>query len=251
MKKLENKVAIVTGGARDIGRAVSLKLASEGAKVVVNYFDNKEDAEATQKMIADMGAESIIVQGDMTKAEDVKRIVEEAMKTYGQDIHVLVNVVGGIVGRKKITEQDEAWYNFLMDVNMKSCWLCTREVVPHMPRGGSIVNFSSLAAKDGGGPGASMYATAKGAVAVFTRSMAKELGPDGIRVNAVAPGTIATSFHDRFNTPENRERMKGIYPLRREGDAADVADLICFLACDDSDYITGTNIDINGGIFFS
>ncbi len=251
MKKLENKVAIVTGGARDIGRAVSLKLASEGAKVVVNYFDNKEDAEATQKMIADMGAESIIVQGDMTKAEDVKRIVEETMKAYGQDIHVLVNVVGGIVGRKKITEQDEAWYNFLMDVNMKSCWLCTREVVPHMPRGGSIVNFSSLAAKDGGGPGASMYATAKGAVAVFTRSMAKELGPDGIRVNAVAPGTIATSFHDRFNTPENRERMKGIYPLRREGDAADVADLVCFLACDDSDYITGTNIDINGGIFFS
>ena len=120
-----------------------------------------------------------------------------------------------------------------------------------MPKGSSIVNFSSLAARDGGGPGASMYATAKGAVAVFTRSMAKELGPDGIRVNAVAPGTIATSFHDRFNTPENRERMKGIYPLRREGDAGDVADLVLFLACDDSDYITGTNIDINGGIFFS
>lgn len=251
MKKLENKVAIVTGGARDIGRAVSLKLASEGAKVVVNYFDNKEDAETTQKMIADLGAESIIVQGDMTKAEDVKRIVDEAVKAFGNDIHVLVNVVGGIVGRKKITEQDEAWYNFLLDVNMKSCWLCTREVVPHMPHGSAIVNFSSLAAKDGGGPGASMYATAKGAVAVFTRAMAKELGPDGIRVNAVAPGTIATSFHDRFNTPENRERMKGIYPLRREGDAGDVADLVCFLACDDSDYITGTNIDINGGIFFS
>lgn len=251
MKKLENRVAIVTGGARDIGRAVSLKLASEGAKVVVNYFDNEDDAKETQRMIAEMGADSIIVQGDMTKAADVKRIVEEALKAFGSEIHVLVNVVGGIVGRKKITEQDEAWYNFLMDVNMKSCWLCTREVVPHMPHGSAIVNFSSLAAKDGGGPGASMYATAKGAVAVFTRSMAKELGPDGIRVNAVAPGTIATSFHDRFNTPENRERMKGIYPLRREGDAADVADLICFLACDDSDYITGTNIDINGGIFFS
>ena len=251
MKKLEGKVAIVTGGARDIGRAVSLKLASEGAKVVVNYFDNEEDAKVTQGMIAELGAESIIVQGDMTKDADVKRIVAEAIKAFGEQIHVLVNVVGGIVGRKKITEQDEAWYNFLMDVNMKSCWLCTREVVPHMPRGGAIVNFSSLAAKDGGGPGASMYATAKGAVAVFTRSMAKELGPDGIRVNAVAPGTIATSFHDRFNTPENRERMKGIYPLRREGDAGDVADLVCFLACDDSDYITGTNIDINGGIFFS
>ncbi len=251
MKKLEGKVAIVTGGARDIGRAVSLKLASEGAKVVVNYFDNEEDAKTTQGMIAELGAESIIVQGDMTKEADVKRIVAEAQKAFGQDIHVLVNVVGGIVGRKKITEQDEAWYNFLMDVNMKSCWLCTKEVVPFMPRGGAIVNFSSLAAKDGGGPGASIYATAKGAVAVFTRAMAKELGPDGIRVNAVAPGTIATSFHDRFNTPENRERMKGIYPLRREGDAGDVADLVCFLACDDSDYITGTNIDINGGIFFS
>lgn len=251
MKRLEGKVAIVTGGARDIGRAVSLKLASEGAKVVINYFDNLEDAKQTQAMIAEFGGESIIVQGDMTKAEDVKRIVDESVKAYGNDVHVLVNVVGGIVGRKKITEQDEAWYNFLMDVNMKSCWLCTREVVPHMPRGGAIVNFSSLAARDGGGPGASMYATAKGAVAVFTRAMAKELGPDGIRVNAVAPGTIATSFHDRFNTPENRERMKGIYPLRREGDAADVADLICFLACDESDYITGTNIDINGGIFFS
>lgn len=251
MKKLEGKVAIVTGGARDIGRAVSLKLASEGAKIVVNYFDNEEDAKVTQGMIAELGAESIIVQGDMTKDADVKRIVAEAIKAFGQEIHVLVNVVGGIVGRKKITEQDEAWYNFLMDVNLKSCWLCTREVVPHMPHGGAIVNFSSLAAKDGGGPGASMYATAKGAVAVFTRSMAKELGPDGIRVNAVAPGTIATSFHDRFNTPENRERMKGIYPLRREGDAGDVADLVCFLACDDSDYITGTNIDINGGIFFS
>jgi 3-oxoacyl-[acyl-carrier protein] reductase len=251
MKRLEGKVAIVTGGARDIGRAVSLKLASEGAKVVINYFDNLEDAKQTRAMIAEFGGESIIVQGDMTKAEDVKRIVDESVKAYGNDVHVLVNVVGGIVGRKKITEQDEAWYNFLMDVNMKSCWLCTREVVPHMPRGGAIVNFSSLAARDGGGPGASMYATAKGAVAVFTRAMAKELGPDGIRVNAVAPGTIATSFHDRFNTPENRERVKGIYPLRREGDAADVADLICFLACDESDYITGTNIDINGGIFFS
>ena len=246
MKKLENKVAIVTGGARDLGRAVSVKMAE-----AINYFDNEQDAIDTQAIIAQMGGESIIVQGDMTKAADVKRIVEEAVKAFGNEIHVLVNVVGGIVGRKKITEQDEDWYNFLMDVNMKSCWLCTREVVPFMPKGSSIVNFSSLAARDGGGPGASMYATAKGAVAVFTRSMAKELGPDGIRVNAVAPGTIATSFHDRFNTPENRERMKGIYPLRREGDAGDVADLVLFLACDDSDYITGTNIDINGGIFFS
>ncbi|MDD3078004.1 MAG: glucose 1-dehydrogenase [Paludibacter sp.] len=249
--RLKGKVAIITGGARDLGRAISVRLASEGAKVVINYFDNQADAEETLKMVQNLGSEGIIVQGDMTKAEDVKHLFNEAVAKYGDQIHVLVNVVGGIVGRKTIVEQDEKWYNFLMDVNMKSCWLCTREVVPYMPSGSSIINFSSLAARDGGGPGASLYATAKGAVMTFTRSMAKELGPQGIRVNALAPGTIATSFHDRFNTPENRERMKGIYPLRREGDTQDVADLVTFLACNESDYITGTNIDINGGIFFS
>lgn len=249
--RLKGKVAIVTGGARDLGRAISVKLASEGAKVVVNYFDKIEEAEDTQKMIKEVGGESIIVQGDMTKAADVKKLFDEGVKAFGKRIDILVNVVGGLVGRKTITEQDEDWYNFLMDVNMKSCWLCTREVVPYMTEGGSIINFSSLAARDGGGAGASLYATSKGAVMTFTRSMAKELGPKGIRVNALAPGTIATSFHDRFNTPENREKMKGMYPLRREGDAEDVADLVAFFAADDSDYITGTNVDINGGIFFS
>jgi len=249
--KLKGKVAIVTGGARDLGRAISVKLASEGAKVVVNYFDKIEEAEETQEMIKKVGGESIIVQGDMTKAADVKKLFEEGAKAFGGKLDILVNVVGGLVGRKTITEQDEDWYNFLMDVNMKSCWLCTREAVPYMTEGGSMINFSSLAARDGGGAGASLYATSKGAVMTFTRSMAKELGPKGIRVNALAPGTIATSFHDRFNTPENREKMKSVYPLRREGDAGDVADLVAFLAADDSDYLTGTNIDINGGIFFS
>jgi 3-oxoacyl-[acyl-carrier protein] reductase len=249
--KLDGKVAIVTGGARDLGRAVSVKLASEGAKIVINYYDNYDDAVETLAIIEKNNGQAIIVGGDMTKADDVDRLVAEGQKAFGQQIDILVNVVGGIVGRKAITEQDEKWYDFLMDVNMKSCWLCTRAVVPFMGAGSSIVNFSSLAARDGGGPGASMYATAKGAVLTFTRSMAKELGPKGIRVNALAPGTIATSFHDRFNTPENRERMKQVYPLRREGDAGDIADLVAFLASGDSDYITGTNIDINGGMYFS
>ena len=188
---------------------------------------------------------------DSVIVEMVKNLFAECNKAFGDKVDVLVNVVGGIVGRKKITEQDEDWYDFLMDVNMRSVFLCTREVVPMMPEGGSIVNFSSLAARDGGGNGASMYATAKGAVMTFTRSMAKELGPQGIRCNAICPGTIATSFHDRFNTPENRERMKGSYALRREGTADEVAELVCFLACSESSYLTGTNIDINGGCFFS
>ncbi|TWV15203.1 glucose 1-dehydrogenase [Bacteroidaceae bacterium HV4-6-C5C] len=249
--KLEGKVAIVTGGARDIGRAVSLKLATEGAKVCLNYFDNKEDAEDTLELIKKTGGQAIAVQGDMTKADAVKSLFAECNKAFGNKVDVLVNVVGGIVGRKQITEQSEEWYDFLMDVNMRSVFLCTREVVPMMSEGGSIVNFSSLAARDGGGNGASMYATAKGAVMTFTRSMAKELGPKGIRCNAICPGTIATSFHDRFNTPENREHMKGSYALRREGTAEEVANLVCFLACSESSYLTGTNVDINGGCFFS
>ena len=249
--KLEGKVAIITGGARDLGRAVSVKLAAEGAKVCLNYFDNPEDAAETVKMIEADGGQAIAVQGDMTKAADVKNLFEKAVEAFGDTVHVLVNVVGGIVGRKLIVEQDEAWYDFLMDVNMRSVFLCTREVVPLMKEGGSIVNFSSQAARDGGGPGASMYATAKAAVMCHTRSMAKELGPQGIRVNALAPGMINTSFHDRFTKPEARENLHKTAPLRREGTAMEIADLVCFLACDESSYITGTAIDINGGVLFS
>ena len=155
------------------------------------------------------------------------------------------------VGRKLIVEQDEKWYDFLMDVNMRSTFLCTREVVPMMTEGGSIVNFSSQAARDGGGPGASMYATAKAAVMCHTRAMAKELGPQGIRVNALAPGMINTSFHDRFTKPAARENLHNTAPLRREGEATEVADLVAFLASEESSYITGTAIDINGGVLFS
>lgn len=248
---LKGKVAVVTGGARDLGRAISLKFAQEGALVVVNYFDNEQDAQETLKMIRESGSDGIIVQGDMTKAVDVKRLFDKTVEAYGSRIDALVNVVGGIVGRKLVTEQDEAWYDFLMDVNMRSVFLSTREAITYMGKGSTIVNFSSLAARDGGGPGASMYATAKGAVMTFTRSMAKELGPKGIRVNSLAPGTIATSFHDRFNTPENRERMKSNYALRREGEAKEVADLVAYLSSNESSYVTGTNIDINGGCSFS
>lgn len=249
---LKGKVAVVTGGARDLGRAVSLKFAREGAKVAVNYLNCPQaEAEETLRLIREAGSDGILVQGDMTKAADVKRLFDQTVAAFGPRIDILVNVTGGLLGRKTITEQDEDWYDKVMDVNMRTVFLCTREAVPYMSDGGAIVNFSSQAARDGGGPGASLYAAAKGAVTTYTRSMAKELGPRGIRVNAVAPGTIATSFHDRFSTPENRERLKGMYPLRREGEANEAADLVCYLASSESSYLTGTNIDINGGAFFS
>ncbi|RYY96100.1 MAG: SDR family oxidoreductase [Chitinophagaceae bacterium] len=249
--KLQGKVAIVTGGARDIGRAVSLQLAREGAKVVINYFGSEAEANETKKMIDEAGGTCLLVQGDMTKWESVQSLVEQTRAAFGNEIHILANVVGGLFGRKTLEEQDEAWYDLLMNVNMKSIFFSTKAVVAHMPAGASIINFSSQAARDGGGGGASLYATAKGAVMTYTRAMAKELGPRGIRVNAVAPGMIATSFHDRFTKPEIRSNVAAGTPLRRQGDASDVADLVVYLASSESAFLTGTNVDINGGTYFS
>lgn len=248
---LAGKVAVVTGGARDIGREVSLKLAKEGAKVVVNYFDNEADANETLKMINDLGGEAISVQGDMTKADDVKNLMQRAVSSFTGNIDIMVNVVGGLVGRHLITEMEEKFWDFLMEVNVKSTFLTTREVVPFMPAGGSIIYFSSQAARDGGGPGASAYAAAKGAVMTFTRSMAKELGHKNIRVNALAPGMITTSFHDRFSKDEVRERVAAGTPLKREGKPEEVADLVAYLASNESSFLTGLNVDINGGLYFS
>ena len=248
---LQGKVAIVTGGARDIGRAISLKLAGLGAKVVVNYFDNPEDANKTLKIIKEKGGEAIIVQGDMTKKADAQHLVDETLNAFGPKVDILVNVAGGLVARKTIEEMDENFWDFLMNVNLKTAFLCTKAVVPHMQSGASIINFSSQAARDGGGPGASAYATAKGGVMTFTRAMAKELGPKNIRVNALAPGMISTTFHDTFTKDEVRKHVANITPLKREGNASEVADLVAYLASDESSFITGTNIDINGGLLFS
>lgn len=249
--KLKGKVAIVSGGARDIGRAVSLKLATEGAKVVVNYLSNPEHANETLKLIKDAGGEAIAIKADVTKPTDVANLVSETQKTFGTEIHILVNVAGGLVARKLIDDMDEDFWDFVMNVNVKTVFLTTKYVSPHMPTGSAIVNFSSQAGRDGGGFGASAYATGKGAVATFTRAMAKELGPKGIRVNAVDPGMIATTFHDTFTKPEVRIAVANNTPLRRQGEANEVADLVAYLASDESSFITGTNIDINGGTWFS
>ncbi|MNJ93085.1 3-oxoacyl-[acyl-carrier-protein] reductase FabG [compost metagenome] len=249
--RLKNKVAIVSGGSRDIGRAVSLQLAKEGAKVVVNYFDSKEQADDTLKLIQDLGGEAIAVKADMTKAAEVETLVAEARKAFGDEINVLVNVVGGLVARKTTAEMDEDFWDFVMNVNLKSVFLAVKSVSPFMPAGSSIVNFSSLAARDGGGPGASAYATSKGAVMTYTRSLAKEFGPKGIRVNALAPGMIATTFHDTFTKSEVRTNVANATALKREGDAKEVADVVAYLASDESSFLTGNNIDINGGLAFS
>ena len=251
MKKLEGKVAVVTGGSRDIGRAISLKLASEGAKVCINYNHNELKAKETLQMVKQAGGEAILFKADVTKADEVAAMFKAASDAFGGSIDILVNNAGGIMGRRTIEEQDENWYHTVLDLNFKSCWLCTRDVLPYMKKGCSIVNISSQAARDGGGAGSTIYACGKAAMLCFTRAMAKELGPRGIRINAVCPGMINTYFHDTFTAPEGREALHRSAPLRREGEACEVADLVCFLASDESSYLTGNGVDINGGCLFS
>ena len=249
--KLKNKVAIVTGGARDIGKEVSIKLANEGAKVVINYFGSEEKANETVAAIKANGGEAIAVKGNMTKNKDVVKLMEETKKTFGNEVHLLVNVAGGLIARKTMEEMDEDFWDDVIALNLKSVFLTVKNVLPLMPAGSSIINFSSQAGRDGGGPGATAYATGKGAVTTFTRGLAKELGPKGIRVNAVCPGMIATTFHDTFTKPEVRTNVANATPLRRQGAANEVADLVIYLASDEASFITGANIDINGGTYFS
>ena len=248
---LKDKVAVVTGGARDIGRAVSIKLAAEGARVVFNYYSSDEQATDTLNSIRSAGGEAIAVGGDLTKQEDVDRLVSETVKTYGEQIDILVNVAGGLVARKTLEETDLEFFEFVMKLNFTSTFMVTKAVVPHMGEGGSIVNFSSQAGRDGGGQGAWVYAASKGAVSTFTRGLAKELGPKNIRVNALCPGMIATTFHDTFTNDQVRTNVAAGTPLRREGNATEVAESVAYLASDQSSFLTGVNLDINGGMLFS
>lgn len=249
--QFKDKVAIVTGGGRDIGRAVSLKLAAEGAKVCINYAHDEASALETLKLIEADGGRAIAHRADVTRAAAVAGLVAAAQAAFGERIDVLVNLAGGMVARKPLAEIDETFFHRVMDLNLKSVFLATQAVVPHMGEGAAIVNFASLAGRDGGGPGAAIYATSKAAVMTFTRAMAKELGPRGIRVNALCCGMIATRFHDEFTKPEVRQMVANATPLRREGRAEEAAAAAVFLASDAASFINGANVDVNGGVFFS
>ncbi len=250
MKDFKGKVALVSGGGRDIGRAVVVKLASMGAKVCFSYFESEDQSKDTHAAVKAVGGESVGHYMDATKEDDIKALVKACTDRFGNTIHYVVNVVGGLVARKKIDEMDAAFWDFLFAVNTRSSFLVTKHALAHIPEGGAIVNFASQAARDGGGPGAIAYASSKGAVLTMTRGMAKELGSRKIRVNAVSPGMIATTFHDTFTKPEVRERVASMTPLGREGDAKEVADLVTYLLSDESSFVNGEAIDINGGIYF-
>ncbi len=251
MNKFKGKVAVVTGGGRDIGRAISVALAKEGAKVVVNYYNSEADAQATVDEIKSSGGEAIAIKADVSKLADIQNLKAKTVEAFGDKVHILVNNAGGLFARKTLPEFDEAFYDLVMNVNFKSTVFVSQAFEPLMGKGASIINISSQAARDGGGGGSSLYASSKGAATTFTRAMSKELGPKGIRVNAVCPGLIGTKFHDDFTKDEIREKVAASTPLRREGRADEVADLVVYLASDSSSFVTGANFDINGGLAFS
>ena len=246
--KLAGKTAIITGGGRDIGAAAAKKLAAEGANVALSYFESSQGADTVVAEITAAGGKAIAVQADLNVQEGVDKLVKATVDTYGA-IDVLVNNAGGLVARKTMAEMDLSHWNKVMSLNLTSTFMMTKACLEHMTKG-VIVNLASQAGRDGGGPGSLAYATSKGAVMTMTRGLAKEVGPD-VRVNALCPGMIDTDFHNIHTPDAGRRGFEANAPMKRQGHVDDAANLIVFLATDDSAFITGTNIDLNGGMLFS
>ena len=243
-------VALVTGGGAGIGRACALVLGKRGARVAVHYLKSRDGAESVVAELKKAGAEARTFQGDLTKSADVAALVESVSASFGA-IDILVNNTGDLIERKPILEMSEELFRAVMDVNVTSAFLMCRAVCPGMAarKRGTIVNMSSLAAWNGGGPGAGAYAASKGAVISLTKALAKELAPHGVRVNCVAPGLIGeTAFHGRFTAAAAFENAaKGVL-LGRAGSPEEVATVVAFLASSDSSFLTGETIEINGGM---
>ena len=242
------EVAWVTGSSKGIGRAVVLGLAEQGRDVVVHYNSSEDDAREVEERIKGFGNDVLMLKGDVTDAGDVRRMVGEIEDRYGR-IDILVNNAGSMVKRATLAEMTEEVWDRVMDVNLKSVYLCSQAVLPMMKRqGGRIINMTSVSARDGGSPSSLAYSTAKGGVSTLTRAMAKELVSDGILVNGVAPGRIDTPFHDEFTTDEKREEAAQGIPLGREGAPEEVVGAVLFLASSQANYILGEIIEVNGGM---
>jgi 3-oxoacyl-[acyl-carrier protein] reductase len=242
------EVAWVTGSSKGIGRAVVLGLAEQGCDVVVHYNSSEDDAREVEERIKGFGNDVLMLKGDVTDAGDVRRMVGEIEDRYGR-IDILVNNAGSMVKRATLAEMTEEVWDRVMDVNLKSVYLCSQPVLPMMKRqGGRIINMTSVSARDGGSPSSLAYSTAKGGVSTLTRAMAKELVSDGILVNGVAPGRIDTPFHDEFTTDEQREEVAQGIPLGREGTPEEVVGAVLFLASSQANYILGEIIEVNGGM---
>ena len=246
------EVAWITGSSTGIGRAAAVALAEQGCRVAVHYNRSEDEAREAVEQIASSGGDAMLVGGDVADSREVERMLGEIVDRYAR-VDILVNNAGSLIERRSFSEITEDLWDRVMAVNLKSVYLCSHAVLPMMKQRGSgrIINVTSVAARNGGGPGSAAYATAKGGVSTLTRAMAKELVSENILVNAVAPGVITTPFHDRFTPPDVRETLVGGIPIGREGTPEEVAGAVVFLSSPAADYLVGEIIEVNGGQLMS
>jgi 3-oxoacyl-[acyl-carrier protein] reductase len=246
------EVVWVTGSSTGIGRAAAIGFAEQGCRLAVHYNSSEDQAREVVGKIEEAGGDVLLLKGDVSNSGDVKRMVGEIQDRYGR-LDVLVNNAGGLIERRTLEEMTEDLWDRVMEVNLKSVYLCSQAVLPMMKRQGKgkIINVTSVAARNGGGPGSVAYATAKGGVSTLTRAMAKELISEGILVNGIAPGVITTPFHDRYTPPEIREQLAKSIPIGREGTPEETIGAVLFLASPAANYLVGEIIEINGGQLMS
>lgn len=246
---LAGKCVLVTGASTGIGAAAARAFAAAGCKVAIHYNASRNRAEEVASDVRLAGGEAHLVGGDLTDSARVRAVVDEAAAAMG-GLDILINNAGGLIKRVQVADIDDAFFDQVIDLNVRSLVIATAAAVPHMRRAGhgNIINVTSIAARNGGGAGASMYASAKGFVSTFTRGAAKELTKDRIRVNAVSPGVIQTPFHERYSTPQMLETFRGAIPMGRLGTPEECAGAFLYLASDAlSGYVTGQILEVNGG----
>lgn len=247
MNDLKDKVVLVTGASTGIGAAVAKEFGKLGASVAVHYHSSHDAALAVAADIDAQGHRAMTVQGDLHHTGDCEKVVAATVAKFGR-IDILINNAGALVKRVPITDMNDDVFDDVVNLNVRSVLMCSKFAVPHMPEGSAIINLTSVAARNGGGPGSSLYAGSKGFVSTITKGLAKELIPRKIRVNAVAPGVITTPFHEKFTTPEQLEAMRSSIPMGRFGVAQECVGAFVYLASNSqSGYVTGQIIEVNGG----
>ncbi len=245
--EFSGKTALITGASRGIGAAAAAALARAGAAhIIIHYNSYREGAERTLECVRAAGAEGSIIGANLASLDGIHAFLD----AMPREVDILVNNAGSLVRRARLPEVTEALWDEVMNLNVKSAYFITQAAVPYMREraSGVVVNLSSIAARNGGGPGAGVYAAAKAAVMTLTKGLARELAPQGIRVNAVSPGTVDNYFHEQFSTREALNTVLAQTPAGRLGTNEDVADVIVFLCSNAARYIHGQTIEINGGM---
>jgi 3-oxoacyl-[acyl-carrier protein] reductase len=250
LNDLKDKVVLITGSSTGIGAAAAVAFGKLGARVAVHYNSSQGPAEKVLGRVKATGAQAILLKGDVLESAQCQRLVDETVKAFGR-IDILINNAGALVQRVPIEEITDELFDNVLYLNVRSAMMCTAAAVAAMRQqghGGVVINVTSVAARHGGGAGASLYAGSKGFVSTMTRGLAKELVKDNIRVNAVAPGVITTPFHERFSTPQMLEGFRATIPMNRLGTAEECAGAFVYLASEQmSGYVTGQIIEVNGG----